>query len=221
MNVSAGFGRWCNYACLYTGKIPGTGVRYSDRPCNDTYLPTYLPTYFLAAIRVTTTARLSQGKPGKDDDFASTFPHADASGLHRACVDARLYPPFKLNADSNPLLSFPIESHLSLIVDSDSSLGSVLLPVLALVENASHPTRAPSFTNSSTLKVHIVRRPEGPITVYLWVPSIDPNPTHQPHPPCVAERSPLFKSTSTSIPVPIPSRTRPAPAPVPVPRRKT
>jgi hypothetical protein len=25
---------------LYTGKIPGTGVRDSDRPCNDTYLPT-------------------------------------------------------------------------------------------------------------------------------------------------------------------------------------
>src|SRR4051812_31031669 len=26
---------------LYTGKIPGTGVRDSDWPCNDTYLPTY------------------------------------------------------------------------------------------------------------------------------------------------------------------------------------
>jgi hypothetical protein len=28
-------GRWYNYACLYTGKIPGTGVHYSH-----TYLPT-------------------------------------------------------------------------------------------------------------------------------------------------------------------------------------
>jgi hypothetical protein len=29
---------------LYTEKIPGTGIRYSDRLCNATYLPTYLPT---------------------------------------------------------------------------------------------------------------------------------------------------------------------------------
>jgi hypothetical protein len=30
-----------NYAHLCTGKIPGTGVRESDRPCNDIYLFTY------------------------------------------------------------------------------------------------------------------------------------------------------------------------------------
>ncbi|KAJ7664507.1 hypothetical protein DFH06DRAFT_324522 [Mycena polygramma] len=34
---------------LYTGKIPGPGVRYSGRPCNDTYLPTYpWPSYIIA-----------------------------------------------------------------------------------------------------------------------------------------------------------------------------
>jgi hypothetical protein len=37
---------------LYTEKIPGTGIRYSDRRCNATYLPTYLPTDWYGTIIV-------------------------------------------------------------------------------------------------------------------------------------------------------------------------